>query len=281
MTTALPLRDGREHRAELLALITAATTQLTTAWSHLATAQAALLVRLGRIRVSQHNTGSIAAARLAINDFNRAVGDFERAARAVAERWTATDLPAAYRDGALRALRSLDRPLALFTWSTHHQAAVTALSAQYYADLTTRITEVVRRAQAFARAAKAQARTREGVQSAELLAAHPLDTVIYNGKARHPVRSWARAALAWQVVTAANAGAITLSHFDFAIEWMEIADGPECGFTTHDDLDRAHGTIRSIDDCALYPAAHPGCIRQLIPRPDLTGRTDLTSGDSL
>ncbi|MGW5529391.1 hypothetical protein [Streptomyces xanthochromogenes] len=280
MTTATALQSGREHRTELLALTLAATTQLTDAWSHLATAQAALLVRLGRIQVSQHNTGSIAAARVALADFNRAVGDFERAARAVAARWTATDLPAAYRDGALRALRTVGRPLATFTWSAHHQAAVTALSAQYYADLITRITEAVRRAQAFARAARDQARTREGVNSGELLAAHPLDVVVYQGKARHPVRNWARAALAWQAVTAANAGALNLAHYDLATQWMEIADGPECGWTTHDDLDRAHGTIRSVDDCAAYPASHPGCIRQLIPRPDLTGRTDIASGDS-
>jgi hypothetical protein len=265
-------QSGREHRVELLALFLAATGRLATAWHRLTVAQGTLLLRLQRLRVSPANVGSIAALRLAIADFNRAVGDFEREARAVAERWAAIELPAAYRDGALRALRSLDRPARLFVWSDRHQMAITGLSATFYADLIGRINEAVRRAQAFARAARDQARTPEGVRTQQLLAAHPLDTVVYANQARHPVAGWARSATAWQAVTAANMGALNLARFDLDIEWMEVVDGPECGWTSHPDGDLAHGSIRTVDDCSAYPLAHPGCIRSFVPRPDLTGR---------
>ncbi|MEU1078150.1 hypothetical protein ABZ404_36790 [Streptomyces sp. NPDC005878] len=273
MTT--PVRTpqaGLEHRTEILALIVAAAGRLTAAWHRLTAAQDVLLRRLERLRASRDNVGSLAALRLALNDFNRAVGDFDREARVFAERWAATDLPAAYRDGALRALRSINRPPAMFTWTSPHQMAITGLSAQYYADLVGRMNEAVRRAQAFARAARDQARTPQGVRAADLLAAHPLDTVVYANQARHPVQGWARAATAAQIVSTANRGAINVARYELGAQWMEVVDGPECGWVSHPDGDLAHGSIRAVEECEIYPIAHPGCIRQFIPRPDLTGR---------
>lgn len=276
MTTPVQSRQTTsEHRTELLALILTATTQVTTAWKRLTDAQDLLLRRLERI---QPGPGATARTRAAILDFNQQVGAFERAARALAERWAASDLPTAYRDGALRALRAIDRPLRTFTWNTTHQAAITAITATFYVDLIARISETVRRAQAFARTAQDQTRTITGIDTPQLLTDHPLGTVIYSNAARHPARDWARSALSWQAVVTTNTGAVNLARYDLGIEWMEVHDGRECGWTNHADTDRAHLTIRSVDDCAAYPLAHHGCIRQFIPRPDLTGRTDLESG---
>lgn len=276
MTTATRApQTGREHREEILTLILATTTQLATAWTRLTDAQDLLLRRLEHIRPGR---GATARTRAAILAFNQEVGEFDRLARALAERWAATDLPAAYRDGALRALRSLDWPLRLFTWNASHQAAITGITAAFYVDLIGRITEAVRRARAFARAAQDQARAHTGVDTLALLTDHPLGTVIYSDQSRHPVKDWARSAFAWQAVVTTNSGALNLARFDLGVEWMEVADGPECGWTNHADTDLAHRTIRSVDDCAAYPAAHHGCIRQFIPRPDLTGRPDLESG---
>lgn len=260
MSTATPHREtGQEHREELLTLIAATTAQLTTAWKQLRTAQGTLLLRLERVRFT---AGAIPKIRAHIADFNAAVAEFDRTARAIVERWAATDLPTAYRDGALRALRSAARPLTLFTWSTAHQAALTPLTATFYVDLIARIQETVRRAQAFARAALAAARTHTGVKSALLLVDHPLETVIYANRARHPVHSWARAALSWQAVVATNTGALNVSRYELGVTVMQVADGPECGWTSHPDTDHADGTLRSVDDCAAYPAAHHGCVAE-------------------
>jgi hypothetical protein len=273
MTTPTATREaGHEHRAELIALIAAATLDFTTTWRQLTRAQDLLLRRLEQIRPGR---GATALTRAAVLDFNQQVGAFERAARALTERWAATDLPTAYRDGAWRALRSLDWPLRLFAWTPAHQAAITGITATYYADLISRVTEAVRRAHAFARAAQDQARAHTGVDTPTLLADHPLGSVVYSNQARHPVRDWARSALSWQAVTTTNSGAINLARLDLDVQWMQVTDGPGCGWTQHGDIDHAAGTIRSVDECSLYPSAHHGCIRAFIPRPDLNGLPDL------
>jgi len=53
------------------------------------------------------------------------------------------------------------------------------------------------------------------------------------------------------------------------IEVVEVQDGPECGWTRHDDHEHADGTIRTIDAAMEFPTAHPNCKRTFLPRPDL------------
>ncbi|MFJ1993081.1 hypothetical protein [Streptomyces asiaticus] len=278
MTT--PVREPRteDDRQELTALIAAAVAQLTRAWAILHTSQTTLLQSLEQIEGGRA-VGRTRRIRGALTDFNAAVAEFDRRARALVERWAAQDLPIAYRDGALRAIRAADRDESLFTWTADHQGAITALTAPFWADLIRRITEAVRRAQAFARAAQDAVRATAGVDAAALLEEHPLDTIIYADRARHPVHSWAAAALSWQGVVTANHGAINTTRIELDTEWMEVRDGPECGWVNHPDTDHADGTIRSVEECATYPSAHHGCIREFYPRPDLTGRTDISSGD--
>lgn len=278
MTT--PVRDQRtqDDRQELTALIAAAVAQLTRTWSILHTSQTTLLEALEQIERGRA-VGRTRRIREALATFNSAVAEYDRAARGFAERWAAQDLPVAYRDGAVRALRAAEQDAQLFTWTTEHQAAITGLTAPFWADLIRRITEAVRRAQAFARAAQGAVRATSGIDTAALLAEHPLDTIVYADRARHPVHSWARSALSWQGVVTANAGAVNTARLELSAEWMEVRDGPECGWVNHPDTDHADGTIRSLEECATYPSAHHGCIREFYPRPDLTGRTDIASGD--
>ncbi|MDK0525002.1 hypothetical protein [Streptomyces sp. ML-6] len=282
MSTPAPARQDRETQTELLALITVSTQRLTRDWGRLITAQDVLLRTLERIRPG---IGATTRSRAAMNEFNRQVAMFDRDARAFAERWAAIDLPAVYRNGALQALRRANEAIDLFQWSIDHQAAIAPLTATFYVDLIRRIQEAVRRAQAFARAAQdatrdvVLGRNHTGINSKELSDAYPLATIVYADESRHPVAAWAHAALSWQGVATANRGAINTARWELEAEWMQCVDGPECGFVSHQDTDHADGTIRSIDEASMYPAAHHGCIRSWIPRPDLNGRTDIESGD--
>ncbi|QLJ06734.1 hypothetical protein HZZ00_37510 (plasmid) [Streptomyces sp. NEAU-sy36] len=280
MTTSA--QQQTDQRSELTALITAATLDLVRQWERLPTAQDTLLRALERLRPGLGATTRINAH---ITAFNQQVGEFSRLTHALIERWAAHDLPTAYRDGALRALRQTDADLALFRWTADHQAAITALTAAFYTDLVGRIQEAVRRAQAFARAAQdatrevTMGRNHAGIDSAALIRDHPLSTIIYRDSSRHPVKDWARSALTYQGAVTANHGAINTGRLDLEAQWFECVDGSECGFTSHQDTDHANGTIRSADDAAAYPIAHFGCIRQWTPRPDLNGASNLVSGD--
>ncbi|MFD3336048.1 hypothetical protein ACFWV1_25890 [Streptomyces sp. NPDC058700] len=271
----------RSLRARLLALITDATSRLTAAWRILARAQNTLLTALGRIRPGRT---AYAAIRTAGEAFQRQIAAFDRAALAFVERWAATDLPIAYREGAHAALDSVDRPTSRWAWTARHQATITTLSAQYYTDLIGRIREAVRRARAFLRDALTAARgnvdriRQPWPGRARLLQDHPLDTVIYAGTARHPVESWARAAVSWQTYTTANTGMLRTCADEVGADWVEVRDGSDCGWTSHDDADRAAGTLRTIQDALAHPVAHPNCRREFRPRPDVITRPDYAFG---
>ena len=229
-------------REEVLAAVTAATAELVRQWQRLTTAQDTLLRALERLR---RGYGSTTRIRPLILTFLQQVGEFDRLARARAERWAAQDLPIVYRDGALRALRQAQADVALFRWTASHQAALTALTATFYVDLIGRIQEAVRRAQAFARAAQDAAREvtlgrqHAGIDSARLAAEHPLGTVVYRDDSRHPVKAWATSALTAQGVVTAAHGAINTGRFELDTLWFECVDGSECGFVSHQDTDHA------------------------------------------
>lgn len=269
----------RTLRARLLGYIGDATARLNQAWQILISAQTRLLNALAMIRPGR---GSGPRLRAAVAAFNTSLATFVRAAMAFAERWAATDLPLIYREGAWTLLDNADRPQDLFTWTARHRAAITALSAQYYADLTSRIQEAVRRGRAFLRAAQDAARaTADRFDTARLLRLHPLDTLVYANNARHPVHAWARAAITWQAVTTANAGAARTALDELGTEWVEIRDGSGCGWISHDDPDTANRTLRTVQDALAHPSAHPNCQRELLPRMDLIGRTNILSGAAL
>ena len=275
-----PLRR-RSLRARLLDLISDATDRITAAWQILTNAQTRLLAALAAIRPGRAAPARIRAAALL---FQQALAAFDRAVAGFAERWAATDLPAAYRHGALATFDHVSRPHRSWTWTPRHQAAITSITAQHYSDLMGRLTEALRRARAFLRAALDATRARidrftlPAFDRDALRRDHPLDTVVYANDARHPVESWARAALSWQAVTAANAGAIRTAADELRCDWMEVRDGPGCGWTGHGDSDVADGSLRTVQDALAHPVAHPHCRREFRPRPDVISRPDYAFG---
>lgn len=266
MTT--PVRGRRTLRSRLLAFIADATGRLTAAWRILTNAQTRLLDTLAAIRPGRAASTRIRAAGMV---FQRSLADFNRSMVAFIERWAATDLPLAYREGSFGMLNQADRPHRVWSWTPRHQSTITGISAQYYADLTGRLSEALRRAQAFLRSAMDAARGRATqfqvarFNRAVLRAEHPLDTVIYSNSTRHPVDSWAHAAISWQAVTTANAGAAHTALEQLGCTQLQVRDGAGCGWETHADPDRADGSRRDIDDALAHPVAHPHCQREFLP----------------
>jgi hypothetical protein len=64
----------------------------------------------------------------------------------------------------------------------------------------------------------------------------------------------------------------------FTVDGVIVAN---CGWTSHDDPDRANRTVRTVQDALAHPAAHPNCQREMLPRLDLAGRTNILSGAPL
>jgi len=276
--TTLVRQRRRTLRQRLLGVITDAVARLRAAWSILTTAQTRLLNALSAIRPGRSaRTG--AALRAAIAVFNRSLVAFDRAAMAFAERWASSDLPLIYREGAWTMLDNAGRRTSLFQWTDRHRAAITTASAQYYADLTSRIQQALRRGRAFLRAAQDAVRgTVDRFDPAALRSQHPLDTVVYANNSRHPVDAWARAAITWQAVTTANTGAARTALDELGVDFVEVRDGHGCGWRDHEDEDKADRTLRTVQDALAHPTAHPHCIREFLPRLDLIGRINIRTG---
>ncbi|MFJ4668940.1 hypothetical protein [Kitasatospora purpeofusca] len=262
---------GAQHHPGTRTAAATAADQLTEAWQHLAAAQTAVLAA-----IADHRRPDLAHA---IARFTAAIRDFQRAVDTAVHDLADRQIPAVYEQGAAIAAATLGTT---FTWTSSHQHALRALTTDTYTDLLRHSQQTVRRAGAFHRAARAAARQqiptaltgRTALQAAkaladQLAAAHPLDRVVYRSGTRMPVRAWAEAATLARTAVAYNAGTLTVAR-EHGVQFVEVFDGYDCGWTSHPDPDKATRTLRTVEDAAEWPIAHPRCTRAFGLRPDVT-----------
>jgi hypothetical protein len=46
---------------------------------------------------------------------------------------------------------------------------------------------------------------------------------------------------------------------------VSVVDEPGCGWTSHEDPNKANGTLRAIHEARAYPLSHPNCRRVFLP----------------
>lgn len=68
-----------------------------------------------------------------------------------------------------------------------------------------------------------------------------------------------------EVVTAQNIASIEAFETSGKVSKVRVSDGNACGWRSHNDPDKAHGTERSLDDSRRYALAHPHCRRRFEP----------------
>ncbi|PJN25678.1 hypothetical protein [Kitasatospora sp. CB02891] len=242
---------------------------LTAAWQHRAAAQTAVLIAIAARRRAQ--------ATHARAQFTSALQGFQRAVETAVHDFAHQAVPAMYEQGAATAAATLG---AAFTWTSSHEHALQAFTADTDTDMLRHSQQTVRRAGQFYRAARAAARQqiptaltrRTALQAAtaladQLAATHPLDRVVYRNGARMPVRAWAEAAALARTAVAYNAGTLTVAR-EHDIQHVEVFDGSDCRWTSHPDPDKATRTLRTVEDAAQWPIAHPRCTRAFGLRPD-------------
>lgn len=82
-----------------------------------------------------------------------------------------------------------------------------------------------------------------------------------------PVRAWAEAATLARSAVAHNTGTLAVAR-EHGTQYVEVHDGSDCGWTSHPDPDKAARTLRTVEDAAQWPIAHPRCTRGFGLRPD-------------
>ncbi|MFF4504816.1 hypothetical protein [Streptomyces sp. NPDC001401] len=242
------------------------------AWQRLADQQAAVLAAIG-----DNARSRMVADRLA--QFQAAITDFQRRVDAEARAFVARQLPHLYEEGARAAAQAVGGH---FSWTLIHTDALQSLASDSYADFLRRSEEEQRMAAAFYRAIRDAARREvpllaaghtTALQAAKALAdrlaaEHQLTYVIYRNGARMPVRAWAEAATLAKSAVAYNAGTLNRVR-EAGVQHVEVFDGAGCGWTSHQDLDKAGGTVRTVEEAADWPISHPRCRRAFGARPDI------------
>jgi hypothetical protein len=258
--TATPVGEvDREGVPRALAAV------LTTAWQSLEDARQSVLAAFR----AGHKTPALLTL---LATFKDAIATFLATVDAAVSDFVHQQLPALYQLGAEHAAVAVGTP---FTWSAPHTRALSVLAAEVSSGFRQRAREAARLGAAWYRAARQAARggssdtpSAEGpstaARAATALASGGLAVVVYRGGARMPVGAWAEAAALAAAAVAFNSG--TLAHAaDAGASAVEVFDGAECGWSSHQDPDKASGTVRSIRDAAQMPISHPRCQRAFAP----------------
>lgn len=102
----------------------------------------------------------------------------------------------------------------------------------------------------------------------QLLAEHAIAAVTYKNGARHTIGDYAEMVARSQTAIAYNRGSLEQCRAN-GVFYVDVFDGPECGWTSHDDTDLANGSTRTIEEAAAFSISHPRCARSFGPRPDI------------
>lgn len=103
----------------------------------------------------------------------------------------------------------------------------------------------------------------------------PFTGKVYKNGARYSFESYADTVLSATAARAYNTGTIR-GALSKGISVFEVSDGEGCGWSSHNDPEQANGKLVTADEALAFPIAHPHCVRQFIPRPDLgSGDKDL------
>lgn len=217
-----------------------------------------------------------------LGDFQAALVRFARRVDANVGELVAKHIGPVYQEGVKAATGEPD-----MTWTAAHTAALTALATDTYGDFLARSLEAGRVSDAFVRAVRKAAATeipklaaggRTARQAADrlersLVEDYGIDVITYRNGARVTPRSYARMATRTKSAVAYNAGTLN-GAVELGVGYVEVFDGPECGWTTHDDPDKANRSIRTIVDAGRYAISHPNCRRAFGPRPDITSEEE-------
>lgn len=65
--------------------------------------------------------------------------------------------------------------------------------------------------------------------------------------------------------TAQNRSSVEAYRASEVVEALQVWDGDDCGWTSHDDGEKADGKVVSFDEADEYPLAHPRCVRSFGP----------------
>lgn len=196
--------------------------------------------------------------------------------------WTTKQLPAIYTIGAAAAGVGFD------SFTGPDLDAINSLATATYSGLldatrfvresTKDLIRTLAREHVADKLITGQTATQAGRELAGALEGRGIAAVVYKNGARHGLGDYSDMLLRTKSAEAYTVA--TMTQLDRAgIRYVEIFDGVGCGMASHDDPDKANGTVRPLIEAQRYPISHPRCRRAVAGRPDITSLRDARNAE--
>lgn len=209
------------------------------------------------------------------------------------EQWLADRFPLIYQAGGQAIGAQLGEA---FVWSQPHLDALAVLAQTSFEEVLAATRYVRRDVKAWIRVA---ARTQTGLSLLEGRTAQqaareltrmaageavdelgrPIGMLRYRDGSYRTLADHADMLLRTTTAKAYNVGGLN-QMTQLGVEFVEVADGSGCGWSSHGDSDKANGTIRARRDAYNHTLSHPRCRRSFLARPDLTVHTAAAASPS-
>lgn len=183
--------------------------------------------------------------------------------------WLTATLPEIHALGGQFAAEALGHD---FAWTLPHQEAVQELATRTFTDVAENLQDIDQSTRAALRSwaedstraglLESQTAVQAGKDMARVAADQGMFSVTYSNGATHAMADYAETVVRTTTATAYNRGSVTQCRED-GIEYVQYADGPECGVDGHDDDTLADGLIVALDD--VIDISHPNCRRAMLP----------------
>jgi len=184
--------------------------------------------------------------------------------------WLSNELPKVYLAGGTAAGDDL-------IWNQVHQHAAQRLANGLHTDLLHATQNVVRSTKDLVRTVAKDEQLRlalsgqetavsAGRRMAQILKAKGVTALVYEDGSRHGLAEYSQMAIRTTTASAYNLGTLNATP---GVGRYEVFDGPNCGWSTHNDPQRAHGLIVTREEAEAHLISHPNCRRAFGPRPDL------------
>lgn len=196
-----------------------------------------------------------------------------------AQQLTSANAAAATAAAAAQAAGQFGAEAGGFDWTMPHREAMQAVATETYGNLLDATSHVKQSTKEFIREVVHNEVLQKltlgdtAKQAAkkimrEILAKNGPAAITYKNGARHGLGEYAEMVARTQTAIAYNTGSLVQCRED-GVFWVEVFDGENCGWTAHDDVDLANGSVRTVEEASVFTIAHPRCLRSFGPRPDI------------
>lgn len=201
----------------------------------------------------------------------------------VTATWIRESLPQVYALGGVTGVAEATGGSGRFVWTQIHQDAVQQLATGIFHDLldatshVRRTTKVlirgVARDVALKKAIEGRTAVDAGREMRRILNDRGIWAVVYKDGSNHGLREYGQMVMRTTTAKAYNEGTLNGAEGE-GVKYWEVFDGPNCGWSFHEDPDLALGKIVPKDEALTYIISHPNCRRSFGARPELRTNTD-------